>query len=127
MPISGIAWPSCWTRDGARRSRGSWRQTGQTETNPEYDRWIMDDLRNKRVTVAGLGHFGGNIAATRWLVQQGARVLVTDRADESKLADGLKQLEGLPVQYRLGGHDLRDFVDSDLVVASPAIKPSNEF
>ena len=87
----------------------------------------MDDLRNKRVTVAGLGHFGGNIAATRWLVEQGARVLVTDRADESKLADGLKQIEGLPVQYRLGGHDVRDFVDTDLVVTSPAIKPTSEF
>ena len=64
----------------------------------------MQPLSGQRVTVAGLGHFGGNIAATRWLVQQGARVLVTDKAAEEKLADSLKQLAGLPIQYRLGQH-----------------------
>jgi S-adenosylhomocysteine hydrolase len=32
----------------------------------------------KRVTVAGLGRFGGGIAVTRWLCAQGAKVLVTD-------------------------------------------------
>ena len=40
----------------------------------------MTDLSDKRVTVAGLGRFGGGIAVSRWLVQQGARVLVTDQA-----------------------------------------------
>ena len=29
------------------------------------------------MTVAGLGHFGGNIAASRWLVEQGAVVGAT--------------------------------------------------
>jgi UDP-N-acetylmuramoylalanine--D-glutamate ligase len=87
----------------------------------------MDDLRNKRVTVAGLGHFGGNIAAARWLVARGAKVLVTDKAEAGKLADGLKQLKGLPVEYRLGGHEVGDFTNADLVVVSPAIKPTNEF
>ncbi len=63
----------------------------------------MQDVRNQRVTVAGLGHFGGNIAAVRWLVEQGADVLVTDAASPEKLADSLKQLEGLPVQLRRRG------------------------
>lgn len=87
----------------------------------------MLDLKNKRITVAGLGHFGGNIAATRWLVQQGAQVLVTDTAARDKLTDSLQQLDGLPVDYRLGGHDERDFTDCDLVVASPAISPDNAY
>ena len=30
----------------------------------------MTAVRNKRVTVAGLGRFGGGIAVTRWLVEQ---------------------------------------------------------
>src|SRR5262245_36212033 len=87
----------------------------------------MDDLQGKRVTVVGLGHFGGNIAAARWLVERGAKVLVTDRAEAGKLEEGLKQLEGLPVEYRLGGHRVEDFTKSDLVVTSPAVKPSSEF
>src|SRR6266571_3072226 len=89
--------------------------------------WIMDDLRNKRVTVAGLGKFGGNIAAARWLVEQGARVLVTDRTSADKLADSVKQLEGLPIDWRLGEHREEDFTSADLVVASPAIPPMNRF
>jgi UDP-N-acetylmuramoylalanine--D-glutamate ligase len=87
----------------------------------------MDDLRNKRVTVAGLGHFGGNIAVAKWLVERGAKVLVTDKADAGKLGDGMKQLEGLPIEYRLAGHEVGDFRNADLVVVSPAIKPTNEY
>src|SRR5262249_43531575 len=31
------------------------------------------------------------------------------------------------VEYRLGGHDEKDFTSADLIVASPAIKPSNPY
>jgi UDP-N-acetylmuramoylalanine-D-glutamate ligase len=50
----------------------------------------MEALNNKRVVVAGLGKFGGQIAAARWLVAQGARVLVTDRSPADKLAASVK-------------------------------------
>lgn len=87
------------------------------------------DLRNKRVTVLGLGRFGGGIAVARWLTQQGATVLVTDREDETSLADSVKQLDGLPITFRLGEKNQRlsDFTDTDLVVTSPAVKPTSEF
>lgn len=87
----------------------------------------MTDFQNKRVTVAGLGHFGGGVAVAKWLVGQGARVCVTDKAPAEKLADVLPQLAGLPIEFRLGGHDERDFVQADLVVASPAIPPASPF
>src|SRR5437660_884564 len=84
-------------------------------------------LAGKRVTVAGLGRFGGNIAAARWLVERGARVLVTDQASAEKLADSVEQLKGLPIELRLGEHRVEDFTHADLVVASPAIAPANKF
>jgi UDP-N-acetylmuramoylalanine--D-glutamate ligase len=87
----------------------------------------MLELKNKRVTVAGLGYFGGQIAAARWLVEQGAKVTVTDIAAREKLEASIKQLDGLPIEYHLGGHDERDFTSCDLVVASPAIAPGNAF
>jgi UDP-N-acetylmuramoylalanine--D-glutamate ligase len=87
----------------------------------------MDDLRNKRVTVAGLGHFGGGTAVVKWLVGLGGKVLVTDLATEEKLADSVRELRGLDVSFRLGRHDVADFVNADLVVTSPAVKPSSEF
>jgi UDP-N-acetylmuramoylalanine--D-glutamate ligase len=87
----------------------------------------MQEVRDKRVTVAGLGHFGGQVAAARWLVEQGARVLVTDKATPDKLADSIKQLDGLPIELRLGEHRVEDFTRAGLIVASPAVPLSNEF
>lgn len=87
----------------------------------------MLDVRNKRVTVAGLGRFGGGTAVSRWLVGQGARVLVTDQAPAEKLAASLDGLKDLPVEYRLGEHRAEDFTSADVVVASPAVPPDNPF
>ncbi|HEY1685800.1 MAG TPA: UDP-N-acetylmuramoyl-L-alanine--D-glutamate ligase [Tepidisphaeraceae bacterium] len=85
------------------------------------------DFTNKRVTVAGLGRFGGSIAAARWFCQQGAKVLVTDQEKEEKLTKSMERLADLPIEWRLGGHREEDFIKTDLVVASPAIPPSNPF
>src|SRR5208282_3234829 len=84
-------------------------------------------LSGKNVTVAGLGRFGGGIAVTRWLVAQGANVLVTDLEPAEKLTDSIRQLEGLPVQYHLGEHRMADFTSADTVVASPAIPMQNAY
>src|SRR5882672_8422401 len=87
----------------------------------------MIDLSGKRVTVVGLGRFGGGIAVSRWLVEQGADVLVTDEASEDALADSQNQLHGLPIKFHLGGHRDEDFETADLIVASPAVPPSSRY
>jgi UDP-N-acetylmuramoylalanine--D-glutamate ligase len=87
----------------------------------------MQQVHGKNVTVAGLGRFGGGVAVARWLVRQGAKVLVTDRDGPDKLADSVAQLAGEPIEYRLGEHRTGDFARADLVVASPAIPPSNPY
>ncbi|MCP3904059.1 MAG: hypothetical protein GY715_10535 [Planctomycetes bacterium] len=79
----------------------------------------------KRVTVMGLGRFGGGLGVTRWLAGRGAEVLVTDSADAASLERPVAQLADLvaagSVRLRLGEHVERDFTDCDLVVASPAV------
>jgi UDP-N-acetylmuramoylalanine--D-glutamate ligase len=87
----------------------------------------VQELGKKRVTIAGLGRFGGQIAAARWLVGQGCTVLVTDQAPAEKLAGSLEQLKDLSIEFRLGEHRVEDFIATDLVVASPAIPPANRF
>ncbi len=81
----------------------------------------MHDLKNKRVLVMGLGRFGGGVGVTRWLVEQGAEVTVTDMATAEQLAESLQRITGLPVTLRLGEHREQDFRTHDLVVASPAV------
>jgi len=81
----------------------------------------LPDFAGRRVVVMGLGHFGGGIAAARWLCAAGARVTVTDLAGADRLAASLEQLRDLPITYRLGGHDPADLEGCDLLVVSPAV------
>lgn len=85
----------------------------------------MPLLKGKRVTVMGLGRFGGGLGVAKWLHTQGANVLVTDMADIETLAGPFAKLpEG--IETRLGEHIESDFTTADLVVASPAVqKPWN--
>ena len=39
-------------------------------------------FKNTRVTVMGLGNFGGGVAVVRFMVQRGAQVTVTDLKPE---------------------------------------------
>ena len=84
------------------------------------------DYRGRRVTIMGLGHFGGGVAAARWLARQGAIVTVTDMADENALADSLASLADMPIAaMHLGRHCEEDFQDADLVVVNPAVQPNS--
>jgi len=87
----------------------------------------MQTLAGKRVTVAGLGRFGGGINVSKWLVEQGARVLVTDMAKPEALQSAVKELDGLPIEMILGEHREKDFQEADLIVASPAVPPHSRF
>ncbi|MGA2034500.1 MAG: UDP-N-acetylmuramoyl-L-alanine--D-glutamate ligase, partial [Thermoguttaceae bacterium] len=80
----------------------------------------------RRVTVMGLGPFGGGLAAARWLARQGARVTVTDAADESALAEPLAALAGEAIEeFHLGGHREADFRHAELLIVNPAVRPGN--
>ncbi len=77
------------------------------------------NFEHKQVVVVGLGRSG--VATARFLVNRGARVTVTDRAPAESLADAVAELDGLPLQLKLGGHDTRDFDAADLVIISPGV------
>lgn len=84
-----------------------------------------------RVTVMGLGRFGGGVGVSRFLAQRGADVLVTDTLPAEELKSSMAQLDDLEsqgkVSYRLGEHNVSDFTTCDLVVVNPAVKPGNRF
>ncbi|MFN0131119.1 MAG: UDP-N-acetylmuramoyl-L-alanine--D-glutamate ligase [Phycisphaerales bacterium] len=79
----------------------------------------------RRVTVMGLGRFGGGLGVTRYLARAGAEVLVTDMAPAEQLAEPVAALDDLVrtgrVTLRLGEHNVSDFTRTDLVVANPAV------
>jgi UDP-N-acetylmuramoylalanine--D-glutamate ligase len=84
------------------------------------------NLSGKRITIMGLGHFGGNIAAIRYLHQKGARLCITDLKSKESLKDSLDKISDCnPESIHLGSHRESDFVDTDLIVVSPAVPPTN--
>ena len=86
----------------------------------------LRDLSNCRVTVMGLGAFGGGAAAVRFLCERGAVVRVSDQRTSEQLAptiESLKEVAG--IDWRLGGHDWSHFSDADFVVVNPAVTPQN--
>ena len=95
---------------------------------PVAARHVVDhpatNLAGRAATVMGLGTHGGGVAAARWLAQQGARVTISDQAQESALADALRSLNDVPIaRWSLGGHRWEDFATADLVVVNPAVPP----
>ena len=77
--------------------------------------------KGRRVTVMGLGSFGGGAGLARHLAEQGASVTVTDLKDAAALQDAVAALQGLPVRFVLGEHRDGDFIDTDRVFVNPAV------
>ncbi len=84
-------------------------------------------FKNKKITVMGLGLFGGGVGVARFLVKQGAHVTVTDLRSAAELSQSIKQLEGMPITYKLGGHYDEDFINADMVIVNPAIPKNSKF
>ncbi|MCG3136884.1 MAG: UDP-N-acetylmuramoylalanine--D-glutamate ligase [Phycisphaerae bacterium] len=84
----------------------------------------MSDFRNQHVVVMGLGRFGGGVGVTRWLAEQGAKVVVTDLSPAEQLQKSMAKLEGLQIEYHLGSHPESLLDDAQLLVVSPAVDKS---
>ncbi|MFA4936716.1 MAG: UDP-N-acetylmuramoyl-L-alanine--D-glutamate ligase [Patescibacteria group bacterium] len=78
-------------------------------------------LKNKKVLVVGLGLQGGGVSTVKWLVEQGAKVTVTDLKTKKQLIRSVRSLKGCPVVYRLGGHNLKILKGQELIVQNPAV------
>jgi UDP-N-acetylmuramoylalanine--D-glutamate ligase len=87
----------------------------------------IEDLSGLKATVMGLGLNGGGLACARFLAERGAIVTVTDMKDASALESSIAALDGLPIRYVLGKHELDDFASADLVVKNPAVRPDSPY
>ena len=77
-----------------------------------------------RVTVMGLGSFGGGLAAATYLAGLNANVTITDRKDAEQLAASLQQLQGVNIQHCfLCDHPHEAFDNAEVLVVNPAVKP----
>jgi UDP-N-acetylmuramoylalanine--D-glutamate ligase len=81
----------------------------------------------QKVTIMGLGLFGGGLGAAEYFARKGSAVTITDLKSEEQLRSSLEKLDGHPVTLHLGGHRESDFTDADLVVVNPAVPRNCEY
>ena len=84
-------------------------------------RELLPRLARMRVTLLGLGLFGGGEGAARYLARAGARLTVSDLKSADQLAPVIDRLSELPIHYQLGDHDMEQILQADLVVVNPAV------
>src|SRR5436190_5021213 len=79
----------------------------------------------KKVTVMGLGLFGGGVGAARHFAEGGAQVTVTDKRAEKDLIPSIEALKDLPIRYVLGRHLEDDFRSANIVLVNPGVPMDN--
>jgi UDP-N-acetylmuramoylalanine--D-glutamate ligase len=77
------------------------------------------ELRDKRVTVVGLGESG--LSSARLLLRRGAQVTLNDARDAATLGARVAELASAGAKLDLGGHDAARLADNDLIVVSPGV------
>ncbi len=87
----------------------------------------LEDFKNKRITVMGVGLHGGGVGVIKFLAEQGAKVLATDLRTKEDLKESLRLLKGLPVDFVLDKHRLEDFAKADMIIKNPAVPEDSEF
>lgn len=84
----------------------------------------MIELKNKRVTVLGLGESG--IESALFLRDQGARVFVSEFKVSPRTQEAKNQLDKEGIECEIGRHTMSEILNSQLVVVSPGIAPSTD-
>lgn len=84
-------------------------------------------LKNKKITVMGLGLNRGGLGITRFLAQSGADVLVTDLKTEKELHKTLKELYNYNIKYVLGRHRVEDFINRDMIIQNPGVPDNSKY
>lgn len=80
------------------------------------------EIKDKKVMVVGLGRTG--VAISKFLARNGADVTVSDHKSKAELINYLEDMEGVNVNFDLGGHTPKLFLQQDLIILSPGVTPS---
>lgn len=86
---------------------------------------VINSLKNKyqgkKVLVVGLGLQGGGEGIARFFAELGAKVTVTDKKPKEKLLPSINRLSDLPIKFRLGEHNIEDFLEADVIFKGPSV------
>ena len=81
------------------------------------------ELKGKRVMVLGLARTG--VETARFLIREGAEVVVSDCKGETELRRGIEDLSGLPIRFCLGGENPAWLNGIEILILSPGVPDEN--
>jgi len=88
----------------------------------------LEDLKNKRITIMGLGLNQGGLGVARFLAKAGAKILVTDLKTGKELGPSLEKLKSFfDIRYVLGQHREKDFINTDMIIQNPAVSHNSKY
>lgn len=83
-------------------------------------------FKNKKITIMGLGLLGGALNDAIFLAKNGAILTITDLKSEVELEPSLRKLKKYKnIKYVLGGHDIKDFQNADMVLQPGNIRENS--
>ncbi len=87
-----------------------------------------EDLRGRRVTIVGMGKARTAAGLGKWLLDQGAKVTMSDRKPREQLAEGVQRLREVGIADRVDlvlgpSSDDAALADPDFVFVMPGIRP----
>lgn len=85
------------------------------------------NLKNKKITIMGLGLNRGGLGVARYLAESGADVLVTDLKKRYELQKSIDELEAYDITYVLGGHRAEDFIGRDMIIQNPGVPNHSKY
>lgn len=86
----------------------------------------MENFKNKKVLIWGLGILGGGVSAVKWFYKRGAELRITDLKKRKDLESSIKKLKNIRAKYLLGKHRKKDFDWADIIFANPGVSYKNE-
>lgn len=81
----------------------------------------MLEVEGKKVMIVGLSKTG--VSLTKFLVEKGAKVTVSDHKSPAELTGALEQIDDLEIEYDLGGHTPKLMLEQNMIVLSPGVSP----
>src|SRR5215510_14371960 len=102
-----------------RRLPGALQAVGAPARRVLSPQAVPAEYRGRRVVILGLARQG--VALARYLAEQGAAVVVSDRQPAPALAREMASLAGLPIEFVLGGHPDSLLDGADLLCLSGGV------
>lgn len=85
-------------------------------------------FKDKKITVMGLGLLGGALNDAIFLAKHGAILTITDLKTETELESSLMKLKKFNnIKYVLGGHDIKDFQNADMILQPGNIREDSVY